>query len=434
MARTLCLALALLTLCLASERRFDVKDDIFAFPQYDVSFSNDYVLEDDATALLSAEPVDGTGAEYDYHYDYMIGNGTPYLCKVPQVVLRVNETDDAVGPEAEHDLIAAADRGWQSLKDMEGQQCLYYTTGWWSYMFCYNSSVKQYHALPSSQARQWPPAADPNTPSYVLGTYDSINNAKATIDGPSDPKAGDLQTQSETTFLVQKLDDGTPCDLTGKPRKVEVQYHCSPGTPDRIGWIKEVATCAYQMVVYTSRLCNDVVFQPPKQAYVNQIECTQILSHDEAQALPPTQLETSQIQETQQQRIMVGRIELGARKLLGTDTPKIERGRIVLTPEEQAEIVIMRQDGQIQGLSSAELKKLDLNPEEIAAFQQEIQKIAGNSDWKIERLGVDANGQRSLRGIVDAKNKKGTSEDSTKPSAEEEEEEPGSEEKYKHEI
>ena len=69
MTRTLCLALALSTLCLASERRFDVKDDIFAFPQYDVSFSNDYVLEDDATALLSAEPVDGTGAEYDYHYD-----------------------------------------------------------------------------------------------------------------------------------------------------------------------------------------------------------------------------------------------------------------------------------------------------------------------------------------------------------------------------
>lgn len=427
------LALALSTLCLASERRFDVKDDIYAFPQYDVSFSNEYILDEDAAALLGMTDHKGTGEE-DYHYEYMVGNGRPYLCKIPQVLLQVNETEDAAGSEAEHDLIAAADRGWQSLKDMEGQQCLYYTTGWWSYMFCYNSYVKQYHALPASQTRQWPPAEDPNTPSYVLGTYDSINNKKATIDGPPKPEAGDLQTQSETTFLVQKLDDGTPCDLTGKPRKVEVQYHCSPGTQDRIGWIKETATCAYQMVVYTSRLCNDVVFQPPKQAHLNQIECTQILTHEEIGALSSNEIETPQIDDRQNQRTMVGRIELGGRRFLGADTPKLERGRVVLTPEEQAEIVIMRQDGQIQGLSSAELKKLDLNPEDIAAFQKEIQKIAGNSDWKIERLGADAHGQRSLRGVVDAKNKKGGSRDSEKVSEEGEDEESGSEEQFKHEI
>jgi len=424
--------LCMLQLCQASERKFDVKDDIFAFPQYDVSFQDSYVLRDHAMAKLDTPPSQDDG-EVSFQYEYLVGNGRPYLCAVPQVVLSTNETDETAGLETEHDLVAAADRGWQLLKEMEGQQCLYYTTGWWSYMFCYNSYVKQYHAVAlSPQGRQWPPPEDPNTPSYVLGSYDSVV-AKPAAEGAPNPKLGDLQTQSETTFLVQKLEGGTPCDLTGDPRRIEVQYHCSPGTPDRIGWIKETATCAYQMVVYTSRLCNDVVFQPPKEARLHNIECEPILTEEEAKEWQPGNTDAPQIEDSQQKRIMVGRVELGGKKLVGDDGKKLERGRIVMTPEEQAEIIVIQKDGQIQSLSSSELKKLELNPEEVAAFQKEMQKLAGNNDWKIERLG-DANGQLSLRGVVDAK-KKGMKQDRDEPQEEEQEgDEAGSEEHYKHEL
>lgn len=417
-------------LCTASERKFDVKDDIFAFPQYEVFFSDSYILDDDASSKLAAG-TERSAEEIDYTYEYLVGNGRPYLCAVPQVELRTSDADDTDGTETEHDLVAAADRGWQLLKDMEGQQCLYYTTGWWSYMFCYNSYVKQYHAVnPNPQARQWPPPEDPNTPSYILGTYESIKGKTAAIEGHPAPKPGDLQTQSETTFLVQKLDDGTPCDLTGKPRKIEVQYHCSPGTPDRIGWIKETATCAYQMVIYTSRLCNDVVFQPPKEARLHKIECSEIVSENEATRRRLNNVSPPQIDDTKQQRIVVGRVELGGRKLVGMEGKKIERGRIVLTPEEQAEIIVIQKDGQIQALSSSELKKLELSPEDVAAFQKEMQKLAGKNDWKIERLG-DANGQLSLRGVVDAK-KKGTTPNAE--GIEDEADEEGSEELFKQEI
>lgn len=351
----------------------------------------------------------------------------------------MNDTEEASKPKTESDLVAAADRGWQLLKDMENQQCLYYTTGWWSYMFCYNSYVKQYHAVAAtSHNRQWPPAEDPNTPHYILGAYNTINGKKATLEGPPPPKAGDLQTQSETTFLVQKLDGGTPCDLTGKPRKIEVQYHCSPGTPDRIGWIKETATCAYQMVIYTSRLCNDVVFQPPKGAHLHKIECQRIATDDDAAEWSDGIADPPSIDEADQQRVMVGKIELGGRKLIGNDGKKIERGRIVMTAEEQAEIVVVQEDGQIRSLSTAELKKLQLDPKEVAAFQKEMQKLAGSSDWKIERLD-DANGQLSLRGIVssDVKKKgKGTKDDATKNDEDEadDSDEVGSEERFKDEL
>lgn len=352
----------------------------------------------------------------------------------------MNETEENTKPRTEGDLVAAADRGWQLLKDMEGQpQCLYYTTGWWSYMFCYNSYVKQYHAIPvSSHGRQWPPPEDPNTPSYILGQYNAGHNKKASLEAPPQPKASDLQTQSETTFLVQRLEGGTPCDLTGKPRKIEVQYHCSPGTPDRIGWIKETATCAYQMIIYTSRLCNDLVFQPPKGAHVHKVECQRVVTDGQTAEWSSGVPDPSGIEEAEQQRIMVGRVELGGKRLVGRDGKKIERGRIVMTAEEQAEIVVVSEDGQIRSLSTAELKKLDLDPKEVASFQKEMQKLAGSSDWKIERLG-EANGQLSLRGVVSSDAKKKVvpkQEDNPKNDDDEEHEdnEIGSEERFKDEL
>lgn len=423
--------------CLASERRFDVKDDIYAFPQYDVAFPGAYILEEDAITLLDSNQQyveDGVS----FSYEYVVGNGKPYLCAIPYVELKVNETDDNAGQEAEHDLVAAASRGWQLLKDMEGQECLFYTTGWWSYKFCYNSEVKQYHGVQPSGQRTWPPAEDPSTPSYILGNYKSVQKKKAAIETGRDPKPGDLQTQSETTFLVQNLDGGTPCDLTGKPRRIEVQYHCKPGAQDSIGWIKETATCAYQMIVYTSRLCNDAVFQPPKEAHVNKIPCQQILTEADVEEWADSSAEAAQIDDGTQQRIMVGKIELGGKKLVGADGKKIERGRVVLTPEEAAEIVVMQKDGLIQGLSAAQLKKLDLSPEEVAEFQKEIQQLAGGNDWKIERLGVE-NGQLQLRGVVDAKKKGKTQKEPQTAAAEDdasedEDAEAGSEEQFKQEI
>lgn len=188
------------------------------------------------------------------------------------------------------------------------------------------------------------------------------------------------------------------------------------------------------MVVYTSRLCNDVVFQPPKEAHLHKINCELILTEEEAEEWRPGNIDAPQIEDNQQKRIMVGRIELGGKKLVGGDGKKIERGKIVMTPEEQAEIVVIQKDGQIQALSMAQLKKLELNPEEVAAFQKEMQKLAGDSDWKIERLG-DANGQLSLRGVVDAKKKgKQLGEVGEQEDENEDADETGSEEHYKHEL
>lgn len=95
-------------------------------------------------------------------------------------------------------------------------------SGWWSYSFCHNREVRQFHHLPAQVNNQWPPTEDPDTQSYVLGRVAPEDYDK------SDKGVGtELQTTGDLRYLVQKLGGGTTCDLTGKDRKIEVQVSAS---------------------------------------------------------------------------------------------------------------------------------------------------------------------------------------------------------------
>lgn len=380
--------------------------------QYQIEFSSSYVLEAEAEARLlnsrrdtvertitnDDESVDSA----DVDYEQMRLHERRYLCSIPRAKVESNVTDNESSPEDhQKELTRAADRGWQLLQDMEGKQCLYYSTGWWSYSFCYNSHVKQFHSLPPSPggARAWPPQEDQATPSYFLGKYDRKNGKQESLSSTSKREIAELQSRADGNYLVQKLEGGTPCDLTGKNRKVEIEFHCHPQTTDRIGWIKETTTCAYLMVIYTPRLCNDVAFQPPRESQAHTIKCQEILSIPETADLHELQQEAGAIEENTEKPIMIGNIELGSMKIIGKEAKKLERGRIVMTTEEKAETVMMQKDGQVQGLSRTKMKELNLKPEDIEDFRKELQKVAGTKDWKIERL-EDPNGQIRLLGIV----------------------------------
>lgn len=63
--------------------------------------------------------------------------------------------------------------------------------------------------------------------SYFLGKYDatlpsSYKNKKGSK-SQQQQLVTDLQAIGGKKFLVQKWSDGTKCDLTGKPRGVEIQ-------------------------------------------------------------------------------------------------------------------------------------------------------------------------------------------------------------------
>jgi Glucosidase II beta subunit-like protein len=303
--------------------------------------------------------------------------------------------------DQEKDLVTAADRGWELLQDLEGK-CMFFVSGWWSYSFCYNSQIKQFHQLPpGSGGPIYPPQEDPSTPSYVLGKFDD-KRTNARESGTKTSVTTELQTKGETRYLVQKLGGGTACDLTGKERRVEVQFHCHPQSTDRIGWIKEVATCTYLMIIYTPRLCNDVAFLPPRQNKAHMIACREILMPEEVPEWvkrKSVEIEQSLVERAREAPLVAGNVEIGAMKEVGREGRRIQKGKVVSPSEEKAEMVAMQKNGKVQRLSKEDLRKLDLNPDTVEAFRKEIQDLAGTKDWKVEKVD-DERGITQLRGVV----------------------------------
>lgn len=251
----------------ASQHSFSVHEDILAFPQYNVRFFDDeWLTEQQARTKLAnsgkaeelREPQyqlqqrlrntdDGDsvhGETEPVEYEKLKLDQDDYLCRVPRIKKAengagVNETQSKA--EEEKELARASDRGWELLSGMQ-DNCIYFIGGWWSYQFCYNEGVRQFHQLPPSRGiPNYPPQEDPGVPGFMLGTYnpktadveddhqddikweggsglDKSENAKRTRGG-----SGELVQRGESRYLTQTLGGGTRCDLTGKPRKIEVQ-------------------------------------------------------------------------------------------------------------------------------------------------------------------------------------------------------------------
>lgn len=442
-------------LCFALVLRI-LADVSFPSPQFDVFFPEEYILDSEAAIRLrtsqthdspsdpsittadrqevgyrsSQQPLqddrhapdgsDPSSLPQTYDYEEMMLDNRRYLCQIP--IVEANDTNSAADDaeaakkkalEEEKELVRATDRGLELLQEMEGT-CMYYVSGWWSYSFCYKKEVRQFHALAAGAGiPTYPPVADPATHAYVLGRFHSDDEdddytaaeRSRTTGEEERPKADatELQTKGESRYLVQRLGGGTICDLTGKERKIEVQFHCHPQTTDRIGWIKEITTCSYLMVIYTPRLCHDVAFQLPQPEDVYPIECREILSSDDEitdwKKMKAHRASQKLVNSGAPEFPVIGGIEVGAMKLVGTEGRRIEKGRVASAGEERVQVVAQRENGKLQRLPKEQLKKFGLEPEEIEQLKNQLEDLANGKDWRLEV--VEANGERGYRGIVD---------------------------------
>ncbi|KAK5174352.1 Protein OS-9 [Saxophila tyrrhenica] len=472
-------------LAAASQTTFSVQDDLLAFPQYDVKFEEeDYVLEAQARVRLHSSeehareeagnappsqiehyrPADSRQRNNDpdggekLEYEYMYLDGQPYMCSIPQVSKRsdaANAANDTVSKaEEERELARANERGWELLSGMQGN-CVYFISGWWSYKFCYNDGVRQFHQLPPSRGVPvYPPVEDPGVEGYTLGMYSGENKQAETgtdVGKASKvPATGELVQRGESRYLVQRLSGGTKCDLTGKDRRVEVQFHCNTQPPtDRISLIKETSTCAYLMVIQTPRLCNDVAFLPPQKDSPNSISCTPIL--DESQ-VDDYKRDTAALKAAEKEaRIweshvdaakvflgstgdfqLVGDTIVGGHNIVPEDV-KIEKSAIVGGGKETYIDTVASSDGKV--LSKEAIEKLGLgDAKSVEKLRKKLEEIAKGQEWKLDV--IDTPQGREYRGIIgdgrDEKEdeKQGKDEKSQGEGEEQEQEQEGSKEEY----
>ncbi|KAK9478570.1 hypothetical protein V1514DRAFT_330446 [Lipomyces japonicus] len=251
---------------------FSVQDDILAFPQYQIDIG-EHITEEEVSSLIAENSGKISGLDRPkFNFDILRFEDSRYFCSIPilEQQIPLNASEEEISKTEEEGRLARAQvYGWELLDPLNGV-CLYYIAGWWTYSFCHNKEVKQFHQLAQNGAR-FTPKEDTSIDSYILGTVDSDGNDEERSIG----SLGDMH------YLIQKIGGGSICDLTGKERKIEIQFHCSQNSQDKIAWIKEVTTCRYQMVVHTSRLCQDVSFLPPGEDRANEIMCRKIVNQDE---------------------------------------------------------------------------------------------------------------------------------------------------------
>jgi protein OS-9 len=372
---------------------------------------------------------------------------TRYLCSVPVLAppMEPNRTATEIAKAEEaRELTRASVRGWELMSDLNGQ-CLYFMSGWWSYSFCYGQQIVQFHALPNG-IKGGPPVKDPQSDEYVLGRVhgDEASRhgkagkqkkeegvvAAAAAPAPGAPANTELLIKDNQRYLVQRLDKGTVCDLTGRERTIEVQYHCHPSAAgDRIGWIKEVTTCTYLMVVQTPRLCKDVAFLPPKETRAHPISCRAIVASDDDAArwhhmktieakdkLAPPAKQKQQVNNAaaahQHTGLSIGGVVVGARQVLGSGDDGKPAARVPpprrfsgsgtgnTIVEVLARANSKADGGKVEVLSNEELEKLDLDPETVEELRKELERLAGDKGWKLEVVEVPGD-VPEIRGIVE---------------------------------
>ncbi|KAF7562168.1 hypothetical protein G7046_g1972 [Stylonectria norvegica] len=495
MRRVNLVLLATLQLCGARTHGFTIHEDLLMHPQFEVLFNNEFISEKDAQALIERNDLhstysadfaqatigglytegntdneNGEEPETAHSYEVMKLASHRYLCSIPvlQPPPPENKTaNELAKAEEARELSRATESGWQLLADLD-TTCLYFMSGWWSYSFCNNQQIVQFHALPTIPDGR-PPVPDPKMTEFVLGSKPAVSgngDYPPKQNGAEGDLPAELQVKGDRRYLIQRLDGGTICDLTGRERTIEVQYHCVPGMKgDRIGWIKEVTICAYVMVINTPRLCDDVAFLPPQETKANPINCQLIVDDDamlpfleQRQASSEESVSQGEQEKTtdvsvdeaqEKEPITIGGVVVGARHVLsagdqeGRPPLKLSRPRSEAAKREKVFEVVAQgasaeDGGQVRMLSADELKKLDIDESVVQEMGEEMKKLAGEKGWKLEVVELPGGHLRELRGYVDGEEEPEAaySDEETESGDESKgkEEGEGSEEKFKQDV
>ncbi|PCH38090.1 hypothetical protein WOLCODRAFT_161294 [Wolfiporia cocos MD-104 SS10] len=308
--------------CLVSARLHHslVPEDPYAFPKYRVTFLNGLPVLNETAERWLRDGIEGGLAEFldepweeahapvqkfktieggeqpgsvsapalapahvsNYSLEHMkLGPQVSYLCLIPPPP---DENTTMASEDSQTDVTPV--HSWSLLQPLTGT-CLYHRQGWFTYSYCHNLHVRQFHELPPQHPHrpgEYQPQEDTEWESYTLGRAPPEFEAGADL---TVAEAAALATNIElargagSRYLVQRWGDGTYCDKTGRKREIEVQFHCSMTMTDTILFVKETQTCHYVLHIATPRLCGVPGFRSRsdvrEEAY---IRCREVLAPD----------------------------------------------------------------------------------------------------------------------------------------------------------
>lgn len=147
--------------------------------------------------------------------------------------------------------------------------CISYLSGFWNYEFCSDTGLAQFHGNSKTTSLY-----------YVLGRAKS--------------SAADREFQllyNDLGYYISEImGSGDICDVTGRPRVVEVQYICRPGAgPATIQWVREVKTCHYEIQIAVPQLCSlELLSKNGDEDISGSIICSKTLENQKSSGLIET--------------------------------------------------------------------------------------------------------------------------------------------------
>ncbi len=258
---------------------FSVYDDIFASPHFSVEYSRDYLSSSKAKNLM---------LEDSESYEYVRMPTNDYLCFFPDAAMAVDSNPTAdqenatqkmlMKQQQELKIVETLNTSLEMLGDMN--TCVFHTMGYFTYQFCYNRDLLQYHA-DHAKRLQGIYAPEMNTEVFVLGKYPRLPEPDGTNNEEDFSKqlviSSSIKTEGKSKYLTQTIKNGSVCSLTGEKRSTEVRYLCDPAYKDAaIIWIKEIRTCNYQIAINEPKLCSQEVFAPKREELPMKVTCQPI--------------------------------------------------------------------------------------------------------------------------------------------------------------
>ncbi|XP_023516524.1 protein OS-9 homolog [Cucurbita pepo subsp. pepo] len=208
-------------------------------------------------------------------------NGKNYLCYLPKVEKSKSEKP-AIQPNMTSMIMESEKRVKLKTPDelLEAlkEQCFVRQEGWWTYEFCYQKTLRQFHLEDDKVVQE-----------FVLGVYDAeetanLNENLSDISTLKDPRSKDASQR----YHAHHYTNGTMCDLTNRPRETEVRFVCSEPRA-MIDSITELSTCKYALTVRCPTLCKHLLFQEERPVWYT-INCN-VLPDDYKETEPSEDLE-----------------------------------------------------------------------------------------------------------------------------------------------
>ncbi|XP_013185274.1 endoplasmic reticulum lectin 1 isoform X2 [Amyelois transitella] len=159
------------------------------------------------------------------------------------------------------------------LKPLFGQKiCSFRLESYWSYEVCHGSHIRQYHEERDGKQLK--------TQQYYLGHWNTQRQKKLEEEmiAAMEKKEPFKTTKVEgitLPYVEMLFEEGTICDLNGKPRATRVLYVCYAHGKHEVYSFKETSTCEYEIVILSPLLCEHPQFKP-NQVTENVIDCFSI--------------------------------------------------------------------------------------------------------------------------------------------------------------